>query len=1670
MEAATNIDQEVPPQGGEPVLAQEHRQKLDSIVIDLYKKKAPKEVVQAIVKDFKTKYAKQPVAQPTNTGITPDATKDPNYLGLVGVPSIEEAAQIAKEKHDNAVLSSQKTVSGLLDNDESIKKIAKSILDDQVKRKVGEEVSKGLRQEPYQQFNFDMNPVKEEHIQGLAESIKATPSMQVDALMQAKKIMPEKAKDIDKSLYILNSTDRAISSEKQNQISENADKIQKGELIYKPKTGQLIKPEDLGESLHTASKRRNDDMDLFDLADNGSREDLIKKLNELVINQDPDVPTPQPSGFGGKIGEFAGGQGKITAQAFAAQAANLVAPGSGEVLAAGLYAHEFARRGFSNELQRSYAAFKKQGLSDDEALDKAETQAKVAMTTDAATAAIMGKATSSAGSKLLNSATVKEAVKLGNEGGWYNGVIKNGFDFIKKEAPAGIKNASLAGGGELAKNISANVGGQDRDVTEGVLGAAGNMLALHYTLSAGMGLLGHFGSKGIDATKPIYKKVMQGFTKVPIEDAKIIAAEQIQAGNITPQDAVRVLEDIEAHKELDDLIPKSVKNDEVRLQLQDIVKKREATAEEKSKVSAAFAEPLKLKIEKYDEKINEIVNSPEAKQESPAQPATEKTAADLFITAAANGDVKGTYAEMVKSDPKQADAVVKDIAEQAQGVDSEGKPLPGGARYEDMVKDYPKEIIDAAIKEYPKKKPVVTVSTPNIVNVKFKEQPPVEPEAQVTPVINEGELTGVTHAETDAVAKELGLPTYEEKPETILEWDAEAAKRIKEDPETVNRLLNKLQKGIEPDKIEQRVMAKYLASLKAKFNETHSDEVMNEYARAKKLSDEIGGREVGKSLVARKALEPVEDSLTDFVYREMEDNNAGLPLSEKQKETVTKEYEDFKAKKDAFEAHMKSKEAEFTKREAELKIQEEVKKIKSTKTGSKKGVKKTPEEYKAEMTSYVEQLKELKAAAEKKLKDKGIQTMGVNFTFTGDMAKIVGKMVKLLAEKGVDKLEDFVKHIHGQLKDVFEGIEERDVHDIIAGKYNDKKETRNEVAAKVQDIKTEAKLINEYSDLLFGKEPVKESAAKRRNITLEELRKKIKSLSGEYKEPVEPEAKEAKSESEMSAKRIEKLEAELQSLKEDGLKEPAKRKVFTDREIELKKQISEEKLKIKEKAGIIEKSKVKAIKTRLQNELEKQQEKLKSGNIEPDVKKDPIKLDAEGLKLKDEVLKAREDIDIRRMKQMYEKRSAEEKIGRVIDEAITSARVLQTSFDVSMPFRQGLWGVAKQALALPIGENLTFKQQRQLIGQFGKMYKAVGSPTLSRRIMANIHESPRFADSQKAGLHLEDPLSKFAEERLDTYGPAYINRVPFVGAPVKLKGGGQIGGLTMASERGATVFVNSMKWDVYNNFVNIFEKQGKTFENSKDLYKAAAVYSNQVVGRGKLPIAIDKATPITKHLFFSLRLQASRLQLLTNFLNPVFYAKTPAAIRNAYLKDMVKFVALGTTVLGIAHAAGLKVGVNPYASDFGKIHVGDTQYDIWGGFSQWAVFLTRLIRAKSTDSHGKTKDFGTGMKDENRLSLLMRFARSKSAPEASFTWNTLEGKDYLGRETNVGKESLKLISPMLGQDIFQAYQDGGVQKAVITAVLAAHGVGTQTYDNNKPTTKSTKKPTRQRNNRDRTRK
>lgn len=1400
----------------------------------------------------------------------------------------------------------------------------------------------------------------------------------IDILREHGKLNPQKDKQIRADLYAIKSQDRSHNAGK---IAENIENIKKGEIQYNPRTDQLRKEEGFLGSLGTSYNQRLKDRDEYDFFQTASKEQIKDKLETEYKSYDPDEPQNIPNGIGGHLGGMIGSQ---PPQALLAGIGVGMVPGAQEAApwAAALVASpEIHGIGYVHSLKSNYAQLRQQGVSPEDATNRAQNRADFDANVDMAQGALMTVAETRLG---LN------AGKINLTQGFVKTVANATKDAVKATAREALPQGAIAAGLQGAKNLYSG-----KPLGEGMSETAAQTMAM----VAGIGLLLKT-PKALAESPKLLNRVKTGLANNP-EVVNEQLAGMVKSGDITPNEANQVHEQLQQHTEQEARIPDTITDEGVRDKLRNRFQKYDQLKAELETVHESMHPQRKEQLKALEEDIAGLEKegvekskvAEKEKQPLPSEKATLLLDEGLEKPEGEKGHIGEEYEEF-RDHPEHLMAFINE--ELNQGKETEMRQEFGDGLVDLSKENNPHTSSYAGIKNIKPKESATTEQSAGTLDVgqsppngsalgegnAGSEIPPGEsgPEAkgknQGQEIVNPPEgadMTGITHAQMDATAKEFGLTTYQEAPEKIPTWDKQADERFAKDPQAMDKLLTKMRNGEQPDAVEQRMMIKYIADLKAKIRANPSDELLTQLKRAKDLSNIVGGRDVAKSLRARQGEVPVEEQdVADFMIRKM-DANGVSKLTEEQKQSATNNHEEVSATKNLYDEKIAKLEAE----NAKLKAAKAVKKAAEAKnkTASKKGNR----DYKKEIDDVWSDLK--------KHWDEGKgQLSATIIPYADRLVKIapdVLKLMKIYVEKGVTELSEIVKNIHERAKEGIPEVTEKDIHDIIAGEYKTPRPTRNELMAKVKDLRDEAELINRLEELENGEVPKNEKSKVKRNQKIEELKKKIK----EHNE-----------------------------------------------------------------------TKLAAHKANLERQRKKLEEKIQKGDFEPEVPKEPLKLDKEATDLRDRYLKAKEDWEIELMKDEYGKRGAWEKIGRGVSEVVGIGRVVKSSFDVSMPLRQGLWGLSRELLSNPFKGGGFFKPQKQLASQFGRMYRALASEKVSRRIMADIHESPRYEMAQEAGLKIAEPTSKLSEAREETYGPSWAERVPFIGKSIPLEKGKnapRIGGLVKASERAATTFVNTMKWDIFNNFVDMFQKQGKTFENARDLYEAAAVYANQTVGRGKLGESVERANQVTSKVFFSLRLQASRLQLMTYLVNPKFYAKIPKEIKIAYLKDMAKFVALGTATLALAHAAGLKVGVNPYASNFGKIQVGDTEYDIWGGFSQWAVLMSRLIGGKTTDAGGHMKEVGPESGQKNRGDIALRFIRSKVSPELGTGINIFTGKDYLGKRTDIKTEAVNFINPLITQDIYQVAKDGSVQQAFITAILAAHGMGVQTYDHSEkaaPTT------------------
>jgi len=205
-----------------------------------------------------------------------------------------------------------------------------------------------------------------------------------------------------------------------------------------------------------------------------------------------------------------------------------------------------------------------------------------------------------------------------------------------------------------------------------------------------------------------------------------------------------------------------------------------------------------------------------------------------------------------------------------------------------------------------------------------------------------------------------------------------------------------------------------------------------------------------------------------------------------------------------------------------------------------------------------------------------------------EMVPVISKLAKNLIKDGIVSLDGVVDEIHSNVKDVFEDITKRDIRDALSGYGKFKLPTKDEVAAQLREIKSQAKLVSALEDAESGKMPLKTGFSRSKaSETVIELRKKVQEV-----------------------------------IKQNGITSEnlADEKVWKSPE---------------EKA-------LKALKTRLKNREKELQGMLDSGNFEKKPRNVTV-LDSEANKLKADVERIKNKVDIEIKKERLKNRTKVEK-------------------------------------------------------------------------------------------------------------------------------------------------------------------------------------------------------------------------------------------------------------------------------------------------------------------------------------------------------------------------------------------------------------------------------------------
>lgn len=221
---------------------------------------------------------------------------------------------------------------------------------------------------------------------------------------------------------------------------------------------------------------------------------------------------------------------------------------------------------------------------------------------------------------------------------------------------------------------------------------------------------------------------------------------------------------------------------------------------------------------------------------------------------------------------------------------------------------------------------------------------------------------------------------------------------------------------------------------------------------------------------------------------------------------------------------------------------------------------------------------------------------------------------------------------------------------------------------------------------------------------------------------------------------------------------------------------------------------------------------------------------------------------------------------------------------------------------------------------------------------------------------------------------------------------------------------------------------------------------NIATGRGKVNPAAAK---FASKAIWAPKLLISRIQTLA--LQPLWTGKFKgsARARRIVLKEYARAIAGGFVLLQIAHLFDDKEEEDSTSSDWGKIVRGQTRIDVWGGFQQVVVLLSRIAQGKRKTLKGEIKDTGAERKYgvSGSFYLLADFFRSKLRPDWGVVADVLDRKTFIGKKVNAGHITKALLPvPLSVQDLVPILKEHGLTEGMIIEALGQFGAGVQHYE------------------------
>lgn len=367
-----------------------------------------------------------------------------------------------------------------------------------------------------------------------------------------------------------------------------------------------------------------------------------------------------------------------------------------------------------------------------------------------------------------------------------------------------------------------------------------------------------------------------------------------------------------------------------------------------------------------------------------------------------------------------------------------------------------------------------------------------------------------------------------------------------------------------------------------------------------------------------------------------------------------------------------------------------------------------------------------------------------------------------------------------------------------------------------------------------------------------------------------------------------------------------------------------------------------------------------------------------------------------------------------VSEMFGIQKSLKASLDFSVLLRQGI----KTLYAYP---DIWLKNSAK---SFVDFYKTVtNKEDMDYAVRLDILSRKNYRN----GLYAKQKLAVGAVE--EAYPSSLPERIPILGRIFK------------GSELAFSLWAKRTRADIFDRLVDLAEKNGQSIEGLGE-------FVNSLTGRGNIG-KLENAGSFLNNLFFAPRFLKANIDAAT--LGATDLKGKSAFVRKQMAKAYLKYAGFTFAILGLIAAFqdpdDKIVETDPTSSDFGKIKIGNTRFDISGGVISLYTLMARLLLKKSKSSvTGITREIGTGEQGSQSFGdLMLNFFEGKMSPFTKTLVDIYRGYDFSGKKVDKDYLIKAFLLPIPVENAIENIDKESRPIYLAGLIADALGVGTTTY-------------------------